>query len=106
MNKPELHAVDRNSVDTQTQLKWDDRFLDYVTTGKLNAAQSRMVPDYAQVRSRRRQHIVEHVRQQLLDGDNDTWAVFLGIVETGHIIGETAVLANTIEQNRPGRNRP
>ena len=47
-------------------------------------------------------HIVEQIRQQLLDGDSNAWNMFLGIIEPGHSIGETAEIAKAIEQeHRP-----
>ena len=50
-------------------------------------------------------HIRENIKQQLLGGDDDTWTVFLGIVEHGNNIGETAELAIAIgQQHRPVRN--
>ena len=42
-------------------------------------------------------HIVDHIRQRLLAGDRNAWTVFLGIAETGMVIGETAKLAAAIE---------
>ena len=52
----------------------------------------------------RMRHIVEQIQQQLLEGSENAWTVFLGIVGPGNNIGDTAELAKTIElQNRPGR---
>ena len=59
--------------------------------------------DYVDAISRRGEHIVRHVQQQLLEDDNDAWAIFLGIVETGSIIGITAELANAIAQKNRSR---
>ena len=50
---------------------------------------------------RRMRHVREHIQNQLLHSSDAAWTVFLGIVEHGYIIGETAELANTIAQNRP-----
>ena len=44
--------------------------------------------------------IIEHIQQKLLDGSDAAWTVFLGIVEPGGHIGDTAELAKTIEQNQ------
>ena len=44
--------------------------------------------------------IIEHIQQQLLEDDKNAWVVFLGIVEPGGHIGDTAELANAIEQNQ------
>ena len=50
-------------------------------------------------------HVVEHIRHQLLGADKAAWAVFLGIVEPGMIIGPTAALACAIEhQDNPHSN--
>ena len=51
------------------------------------------------------QRINEQIQNQLLDGDNDTGVVFLGIVEPGTRIGAAVELAKTIEpQNRTVRH--
>lgn len=50
------------------------------------------------------QHISETIQQELLNGDTNAWAVFLGIVVPGNNIGDTAALAVAIEQqHRPVR---
>ena len=76
------------------QLQWDDGLAAWADT-----------PDDESIGSARdRQRIVETIQQELLNGDNNAWAVFRGIVEPGHSIGETAALAVAIEQqNRPSR---
>ena len=60
-----------------------------VANGPLRAYQS---IDYSNEisRTRRCTHVDEVLQQQLLEGDNDAWVVFLGIVEDGDSIGETA----------------
>ena len=45
-------------------------------------------------------HVSEHVRQHLLDGDNNAWTVFHGIISEGDRIGEAAALAAAIEQQK------
>ena len=42
-------------------------------------------------------HIIDHVQKQLLGGDIHAWEVFLGIVESGTVIGEAAELAVAVE---------
>ena len=79
------------------QLPWNNHLLDYATTAEQLVATD---PAFEQVRSRRRQHIVEHIQQQLLGGNKNAWVIFRGIVEPGHNIGETAELAVAIEQQR------
>ena len=85
------------------QLPWNNHLLDYATTAEQLAA---MDPAFEQVRSRRRQHIVEHIQQQLLGGNSSAWVVFLGIIEPGTRIGDAAELANAVaQQNGPVRTR-
>ena len=44
-------------------------------------------------------HVREHIQQEMLDGNDDAWAVFRGIAET-------AVLAVAIaQQNRTNHNK-
>ena len=76
------------------QLPWNNRFLDYATTTEQYQA---MEPHFEQARSRRRQRIVEHIQQRLLNGNNNAWAVFLGIVGQGTVIGSAIELANAVE---------
>ena len=67
------------------------------------AAPPRSSRPHGQYRHRWR-HIRETIQQELLDGNSNAWNMFLGIIEPGHSIGETAELAKTIEQqNRPVR---
>ena len=80
------------------QLPWKNQLLDYATTAEQNQATE--TTDFEQVRSRRRQHIVEHIQQRLLGGDNNAWTVFLGIVEPGANVGDTAEIAKAVEQGR------
>ena len=101
------HLVVRVAHDQLTgpvieQLPWKNQLLDYATTAEQNQATE--TTDFEQVRSRRRQLIVEHIQQQLLGGDNNAWTVFLGIVEPGGSIGDAAELACAIE-NRTIRNK-
>ena len=52
----------------------------------------------------RRRHIAETIQQQLLEDNDNAWPVFLGIIEPGHTIGDTAALAAAIEQqHHPSR---
>ena len=52
----------------------------------------------------RDRHIVAHIQQQLLGGDENAWNVFLGIVDGDTAIGDAAELARVIEQqDRPAR---
>ena len=84
------------------QLAWQDWFLTYATTPGLRT----MDYDLEGARSRRTRHVVEHIQQRLLEGNNNAWTVFLGIVGRGTVIGTAIELANAIEQqNRPSRNR-
>ena len=78
-------TVDQLTGPVIEQLPWDDLML---IGGRSHSA----LRDLARSR-----HIVEHVQQQLLGGNN-AWTVFLGIVEPGMLIGEAAELANIIEQ--------
>ena len=48
------------------------------------------------------QHIIGHVQQNLLEGNNNAWNVFCGIVNDGNAIGDTAKIALAVEhQHRP-----
>ena len=52
----------------------------------------------------RGRHISEHIQQQLLEGNDNAWNMFLGIVGPGTRIGAAAALAIAVElKNRPVR---
>ena len=76
------------------QLTWHDWFRIYATTPGIRDID----PAFEDSKWRRVRHIVTHIQQQLCGGNDNTWAVFLGIVDRGTVIGETAELANTVEQ--------
>ena len=81
------------------QLPWRNHILLPVTS-PTNGAYA-----YENVRGSKRQHVVEHIKQQMLGGGSNAWIVFQGIVEHGTVIGEAAALAVAIEhQNRPSRH--
>ena len=61
-------------------------------------------PSDGTVAVHRVQRINEQIQNQLLDGDNNAWVVFLGIVEPGTRIGDAAELAKAIAQNRTVRH--
>ena len=75
------------------QLDWDSRTAAWAAT----AAWATPRTDGGADRDRW-WHIRGHIQQQLLEGDKHAWDVFLGIIEPGHSIGETAELAKAIEQ--------
>ena len=80
------------------QLPWNYWLHSYATKPGLHY-------QFEDVKGRRTRHIVEHVQQQLLDGDNDAWVVFLGIIEHGTRIGGASELVMAIEQqNRRPRS--
>ena len=86
-------AADQLAEPVIDQLAWVDHFLGGETA----------LPDGGKNRRRR---IIGHTQQNLLEGNNHAWTVFLGIVEYGAVIGETAELALAIEhQHRPDRNQ-
>ena len=87
-------AIEQLTACVVEQFPWDNRIAGTADT-----------PDDESIGNARcRRHIVETIQQELLNGDNNAWAVFRGIVEPGHSIGETAALAVAIEQqNRPSR---
>ena len=79
------------------QLGWQDWFRIVYAT---NPGHQHYALDDA--KNRRARHIVEHIQQELLEGDKSAWTVFLGIVELGTGIGPAIELANAIEQeHRP-----
>ena len=75
-------------------LSWDDQIL--VAAAAPDAATPES--NFGRALARRQRRIVEYVQQRLLKGDKDAWAVFLGIVSDGTLIGDAAELANAIEQ--------
>ena len=91
-----LEQLTRQVID---QYPWHDGFRLHTTTKP--AAPDPYEPVQEDPRRRTAQYIVEHVQQQL-QGDNNAWTVFLGIVEPGTVIGHCIELAKTIE-TRPDR---
>ena len=76
------------------KLEWNGRFLPIAAARK---------PPTTETERDRWTRIVEHIQQRLLNGNDNAWAVFQGIVSRGTVIGEAAELANAIEhQRRPG----
>ena len=71
------------------QLKWDH-----------GMAAKAGTPDVTRALPDRWKHIVEHIQQNLLGGDNNAWTVFQGIISEGDRIGEAAALAAAIEQQK------
>ena len=74
------------------RLGWQERYLDYATTAEQYQA---LKPGSTDPRIR---HVVEHIQQELLGGNETAWTVFHGIIEPGDIIGGVAELANAIAQ--------
>ena len=76
-----------------TQLAWDNE-----------TASAGPIPEYVAVAEDdyyyRRRYIVEHIQQEMLDGNDSYWSVFLGIVEPKNRIGDIVELALAIEQQR------
>ena len=48
----------------------------------------------------RQWHVIDHIRQHLLDGDETAWAAYQQIAVTGHRIGDTVLLVNTVTQHK------
>ena len=77
------------------QLRWNTYLVDW-------AAGTETPTDAGLGRCR---HILDYVQQRLLAGSEGAWAVFLGIAESGTLIGEAVELANAIEhKNSPHLN--
>ena len=75
------------------QLEWRDSYLGYATAPWTRTEGTG--------RARRIRHIVEQIQQQLLEGSEAAWTVFLGIAGPGTRIGDAAELAVAVElQNR------
>ena len=76
-----------------TQLAWDNE-----------TASAGPIPEYVAVGEddpyHQRRYIVEHIQQEMLDGNDSYWTVFLGIVEPKNRIGGIVELALAIEQQR------
>ena len=90
------HTVTRAGIGQLTgpviaQLAWDDWMRVWTSEKPIYG------PDDA---PERHQHISNHIQQNLLEGDENTWTIFLGIVEPGNNIGDTAALAVAIEQKQ------
>ena len=82
------------------QIPWYDEFAERGTLPEDE------IPEDDVIGHARCRHIVEHIQKRLLGGDSNAWTVFCGIADNGTVIGETAELAATIEQqNRPSRSR-
>ena len=78
------------------QLKWDH-----------GMAAKAGTPDVTRALPDRWEHVVEHIQQTMLNGDNNAWGVFLGIIDQDTTIGSAAEIAVAIEQpNRPNRQKP
>ena len=85
------------------EFAWTEQFRKYanVHADRAIGLQHNTDGNTAHVLNRTR-HALELVRQHLLAGDNNAWKIFLGIVDKGTLIGDTAKLANAIER----RNSP
>ena len=93
-------AVEQITEAVIEQLAWRDWLLTYTAD-----TPQTMHYDSEKARQRRARHIVGCVQQRLHGGNDNAWAVFLGIVEHGTVIGPTIELANAVaQQNGPVRN--
>ena len=75
-----------------TQLAWDNETAAPVPRGYVEVDED----DYYN----QRRYIVEHIQQEMLDGNDSYWSVFQGIAEPKNRIGDIVELALAIEQQR------
>ena len=86
-------AIEQLTAPVVGQLPWDNRIDDMADT-----------PNDGTVAHDRWRHINTTIRQGLLDGNDNAWTIFQGIVEPDDTIGAVAELAKAVEhQNRPSQ---